>query len=412
MEIASTDETRDFSRFQQSGENFPQKREGISLASEEKLSALADHKLFWFLKDMGNRNFPAGVVEEFFYKDGLSDLQHVNANRSLQWGEKRVLKFSFATLGVDSENRLNEDAILIQPLGKDRFVMAVFDGATSQKPIAGLEKFGVTGAFYVSHIASLGFPNSKEFDDLAKREEVSAKDFMIELNSWLYQQLSKVEGIDYQDVLTIPGMAATIAIVDFNTQKISIGNVADTIAIAGYYTSSEILTTNQNEIFDYETLGLAKQIANKERKTIKEIAADPRIKEQLGGSFRKKINTPRGCGILNGMPELVTNNLITEKTIEISNALEQLVLASDGAYSPFLNSEFVDNSGERQRRLNAFLRAFQVKRGVPVPIEAAYWLTLVDSNYGIVPRLKSVDDATSITMKFNPIKVSRNRNNL
>ena len=155
-----------FPKTDHSVENFLERRAlGIEyplIHSEETLRTIAEHRLFWFLKDMGNPSSSAGVVEEFLYKEGVFELQQTHKQLWLSWAENETaLKFSFATLGKDSENQLNEDAILIQPFGKNRFIVAVFDGATSQKTIAGLKKIGVSGAFYVSHLASLGFPRVK-----------------------------------------------------------------------------------------------------------------------------------------------------------------------------------------------------------------------------------------------------------
>ena len=239
------------------------------------------------------------------------------------------------------KDRFNEDCPMVIPMGEGRLLVAVHDGASSRKPIEGLIPLGVKGAYYVSHLASLHFPDSTECQELSHDPDITAGDVMRKVNKWLNTELSKVDGVDYNDVLSVPGMSATYALIDAPKNKITIAHVADTVAcIETPDGKIQILTEDQNCRYDDETLALVDQIARENNCTpcdvVKDKGADiyAPVKRQLADSFLKKINTENGCGILNGQPELETNKLIYEKEIQIT-PYSILVMASDGETDPY-----------------------------------------------------------------------------
>ena len=306
-------------------EPLAEKVKNASPSLAEKLEALSENDLFWFLRHEVSE-------DRFFWKNYFGQELHQaqdTVSRSQMYEDEasgKEMRFIVETRG-GKEGRLNEDAVLIEQFGKGRMVVAALDGASSQRPIAGLEEHGVSGAFYVSHLAAFGFPTSKVFKELSQKENVTAKEFTIALNTWLYDQMSQIEGVDYNDVLSIPGMAATISIIDLANDNITVAQVADTVGIAhstsGHWDS---FTNNLNSRFDEETMLLVERVAKEKNISIREAAADPRIKVQLAASFEGKINTPTGCGILNGMPELAKYpDLITEYGMDSLAGLHQLV---------------------------------------------------------------------------------------
>lgn len=239
----------------------------------------------------------------------------------------------------DIEGRLNEDCPMVIPMGEGRLLVAVHDGASSRKPIEGLIPLGVKGAYYVSHLASLHFPDSTECQELSDDPDITAGDVMRKVNRWLKKELSKVDGVDYKNVLSIPGMSATHALFDASKNTITIAHVADTVAcIETPDGKIQILTQDQNCRYDDETLALVDQIARENNCTPCDVVRNKDlyapVKKQLADSFLKKINTENGCGILNGQPELETNKLIYEKEIQIT-PYSILVMASDGETDPY-----------------------------------------------------------------------------
>src|SRR3972149_2775877 len=143
--------------------------------------------------------------------------------------------------------RLNEDSTLITPIGNGRKLVAVLDGTSSQRDIAGLARYGLSGACYVSHLVSYSFTRSSEYQSLVLEGDISAADIMRTMNGWLRSRL------------------------------------------------------NQNERFDIETLNLLLDLSKMHQITPRQVLETPElkslVKEQLRISFTKKINTPDGCGI-------------------------------------------------------------------------------------------------------------------
>lgn len=247
-----------------------------------------------------------------------------------------------------SKGLLNEDATLVVPFGNGRLLAAVFDGASSRRPIPGLAtaEFEVSGAWYVSHLASLDFIHSPEYGNLLRNPNIEAKDIMATLNGWLKGKLRKIKGVSYEDVIYIPGMAATIALIDYTRQQISIAHAADTMAVAEYDTDFSVLTDDKNFQWDEMKRRLEDELVQEQmakgmhatRVTVKD---DPRVKTHLEQTYRAKINSrPLGTGILNGQTELVTNNLIYADVIPIpTEGGLKLHLVSDGVYTVWMGRE-------------------------------------------------------------------------
>ena len=370
--------------------------------SSDKLKDLAETPEFDFLKVL--IEVPQDGLAEFFRfiykKEGIRAIQSFQQGISLQLEDKDdapIARFTLATCGGDIRKKLNEDAPLVLPLLKRRMLFGVLDGASSQRPIKGLEKNGVNGAFYVSHLASLGFAYSEQYRELTQRVKLTAGDVMRAMNSWLHSEMSQIEGIDYQDVLRIPGMAATLALVDYDKKEISIAHVADTMCIAEYGDGSyKVITPNQNEKFDDETMELVKQLAEERKVSLREAAGLQEVRDQLASSFRKKINTPQGCGILNGMPELVENDLIFETTIPWEDKLRNLHLVSDGVIVPWIGK----SNCSHDVAIRKFLGLADLQSaGVENAPRAGFDQLDRDSDFIKIPRLKRQDDATNVTIE-------------
>jgi len=373
-----------------------------------------DPEVFWFLKNYYN---DLQVSRE---SDGSVD--YVDAGQ----GSTSTIDLNIAasTIGGNPEVRLNEDSYFSIDMSgyvpgiSHRTLSAVIDGASSQAPILGLEKYKVSGAFYISHLISLGFPQSDLYKELRMRENLTAKDIVIELNGWVKEQLQKVEGVNYNDVLTIPGAAATFALVDLISKKVSLAHVADTIAVVNFAKGAKVLTNNLNAQFDEATEALVTQIM-KDKGIERDIAAqDETVRKQLKDSFRAKINTEKGCGILNGMEELVTNNLIQDVTLDLAGPIDKagaqpeedprelrIVLASDGFYTSFPRGA---NGGIDGNQIADFTDAegqYFERRDISDVRE----VFLSDPHFKNVPRLKLVDDITFLSMQLIVNQNSRRR---
>lgn len=384
------------------------------------LSEMGPDSYYNFLSQFQTSTNPN--IERFYgspSSDRLERLQYnIDRNFIRVPGSELLIPVNTGTWGSDVEfgakedRRLNEDAVLTVPFGNGRVLAAVFDGASSQRPISGLDKDGVKGAWMVSHLASVKWPESEIFKKLSEDPQTSAQDVMVELNNWLRGELSGVEGVDYGNVLFIPGMAATLAIIDRKRGKIQISHAADTMALAEYDDHYEILTNNDNGAWDEETQSLVDEIVEEyKRKGIKvtylQASKDARVAEQLARSFSQKINTAetpehrKGTGIVNGMPELVTNGLIHTAEIDIpTTGGFKLHLLSDGVYSAWTNRrDLTEESGVRK-----LLGALNTPSYMPGnAIHDAFVRLKLDPDAETIRRIiKAHDDASRLTLTINP----------
>jgi|GEM_PF-2621423 len=396
--------------------------------AHERLMTLyaSDPALFWFFKDVVD---PTQVQFESRYDD-------VNVRFPARPGadvaHPMLMELGCTTIASDPENKLNEDVFMeldLTPVNdiaatpeveRARKLVTVIDGASSQLPIAALEKHGVSGAFYISHLIKYGFGQSDVYNELRSRQDLTAKDIVIAMNGWIHSQLEQVEGVNYADAATIPGAAATFALVDFPAAKVTLAHIADTVAVqadsADYNqdyqdtANAQLLTNNRNKRFDDETAALVEQIMGELSVDRPTAVKDPRVKEQLRASFRRKINTPDGCGILNGMPELVTNDLIQEHTIDLIEAHQKalpngspliLVLASDGFYSIFDTNELGEPDAAKIAEFGEQFKGVSYRgRNFATIVEEVRSQFVKDKALENPPRLKLVDDITLATMKI------------
>lgn len=375
-----------------------------------------DPKLFWFLENKDPRN-----IQNF--SEGYNGMTYGMVDDL-----PVVVDFVSGTLASDEQNKPNEDAYMNIDLGRGRTLFGLIDGASSQAPISGLAKYGVSGAFYISHLIAYGFKKSDTYKQMCLEPGLNAKDVMVKVNDWVREEMKKVEGVDYENVLTIPGAAATFALLDFEKDQLSLAHVADTIEVDDYDAylqndpnAAKVKTGNRNAVFDDATMELTKQVAQEKGITLVEAAKDPRVQQQLKDSYKSKINTPNGVGILNGMSELSENGLIEEIVMDLKPVAEKFKkehqdlskdyvgnltdgvmksdeqeirvgLACDGYWTAFPDEDKAD--------ANRILYSMESLRGQEAVHE---FFTNIDNKQEVVPRLKMVDDITStfIRIRFN-----------
>ncbi len=381
------------------------------------LSRVTEVPWFSFLKRLQEADDPITQIMYGPTETRLARLQYRigNGYEFMQVpGSGRNVALQADTWGSDikfdgkAERKLNEDAILAIPFGDGRILSGVFDGASSQRPISGLERYGVSGAWYVSHIAALEFPHSDEFKALSQNSNTTARDVMVTLNTWLHGKLSEVDGVNYDDVLYLPGMAATLAVVDYNKQAVDIAHVADTIALVEYNNHAKIVTNNRNKSWDEATQAFVDIIVEESRQqghTLSPLEAsrDPRVKAQLAQSFSQKINTPYGTGIVNGQTELVDNDLIQTVTIPFTQeGGMRLHLLSDGIATPWIGRKDVTEEIAMRKLLGALYVPQYSPRN---PIYDGVIILDTDTEAQILPRIiKQYDDATRVTLVIKPGK--------
>ncbi len=346
-------------------------------SDDDRLKKLGDKPLFWFLRTAETDNIQKGQERNRFHSG-----------------------IYFAETLAAKPEQLNEDSLMILPMGEGRTLFAVLDGASCQKDIAGLTPDKISGAFYLSHIVSLGFKSAQVYKDMCDKENVSAKDVMINVNSWIQGEMKKVQGVDYNDVLTVPGMAAVFLVIDSRQKKASLAQAADSSA-AKYESDGtvSILTPNLNEKFDRETFEYAKSLAKEGGISLRQVRTDEnvwsKVKLQLQDSFRRKINSKGGCGILNGMPELIENHLIYSDEFEISDKLSSIYLYSDGALLPYR-----EKGSSMEWSVGEFINMFGKNSFGSVLEQGAEKLD-EDPEFDKIPRLKPRDDASVIEIRLD-----------
>ncbi len=348
-----------------------------NLSTSDRLRSLTNDGLFWFLR---NRD--------------LGHIQHGLTFEKYDFGSAHI-----ETLASGAVGKLNEDAPMVLPMGKGRTLFAVLDGASSQKQISGLHPSGLSGAFYLSHLASMGFGTTAEYANLTQKAELTAKDIMVTMNEWIHEKLRNVPGIDYSDISTLSGMAAAFMLVDIPNKRLTIAQVADTsIALARNDGEVKIITPNLNERFDEETLKYAIELVGKYKSDLAHIRQIPEAKELIASQIMQanvnKTNKRGGCGIMNGMPEMVSNGLICSDTMPINDEIVSMVLFSDGAILPFTGKDIsLETSAE------ALIDTLERNDNSSALTIGASILEH-DVDFTKIPRLKLKDDATVINVSF------------
>lgn len=357
----------------------------------QQLSVLThENPHFQYLQAVGSGSLTSTITKN------LANIQElfVDGSVELSAGEKSrtSLRFQLETMPPVGK-RFNEDAFFFEKTADNTtLVIGVIDGATSQLPIAGL--LPATGAFHVSHLASIAFTQTAEWKKLAQTHSLDALQVMTALNTWLNKQLAGIAGVTYDNVLTIPGAAASLVTISPSTQTGTFAHVADTlVALESLDNTITILTDNKNETFDHQTGELVAAIAREKNCSYLEAARDVRVKAQLRASFTQKINTPTGCGILNGMPELFNNDLVQHSTFS-TKGVKRIIVMSDGAYAPW--QQVV--SPDLQLPPEFILAVEQARAGGHTPLSITSRLLQTDPDAIKYHRLKPQDDATFVVI--------------
>lgn len=305
------------------------------------------------------------------------------------------------TMISGAPGKKNEDSYAILPMGKGRTLFALLDGATSQKKNKSLDELGMSGAFYISHLTSMRFPESQDFADLCRLDDLIAKDILMISNRWIFNKLQKVPGVDYSDVCTIPGMAAAFVLVDVPNQKMTVAQVADTcIALIGQSGGVEIASNDTNAKFDAETMAYASEISKTFGISLaqirKHVEANELLHAHLRDSFRRKINTPNGCGILNGMSEMERNNLYYTNEFKLDGRIKEVLLYSDGATQPYTGGKV-----RPEEAVMGLHSVFNLNNNGNSVIDVGISILDNDPDFVKIPRLKHRDDSTVIKIDLD-----------
>lgn len=347
------------------------------LSRADKLRSLADKPIYWFLKG----------------KD-FGKLEHDIRKEEYPFGSVTI-----ETLGSGAVGKMNEDAPLVLGMGEGRTLIAVLDAASSQKKNEAFDLDGVSPAFYVSHLTSMGFADSWEYKDLCKKQELSVKDILIEMNSWIYKNLKDLPGVNYEDVPTVPGMAAVLMLVDEPNKRISIAQVADaSAALVKGDGKIEVITPNLNASFDEKTMEFVHELVNEYGSDLSHIRQIPEAKERirihLAESFIQKTNKKGGTGVLNGMSELVSSNLVYSTDIYLDDKISSIVLFSDGAIQPYMTIGVSINKAA-EGLVNSIYGKNQIS-----PLKDGEAVLAADPDFSRIPRMKAQDDKTMIAVCF------------
>lgn len=345
------------------------------------------------------RFFRSGVISEdrpFWFVEG-NDLRKIQKDYS--YGKHTFGSVYKETLGSDVNIKLNEDALMELPLGRGRTLYAVLDGASSQKKNEMLGAAGMTGAFYISHMVAMGFDMTDNYEYLRQVPDLTAEKVVIYLNRWIYTRLKSIPGIDYSDITTVPGMAAAFLLMDVPKRKVTIAQVADTmVSVIDKGGSVRIITPNKNDCFDRETQEYAVSLAEKYDTDLAHIRQIPEAKElihrQLVDSFERKTNTKGGCGIMNGMPELISNDLIYTAEMPMDGDISSIMMYSDGAILPYAGRGVSPETSVRN------LAGVIEDGNDGSALQFGASILEQDANHIKVPRLKRRDDSTVIKFNF------------
>lgn len=197
----------------------------------------------------------------------------------------------------DVPSKPNEDAFCVVASENKLLSLAVFDGASSQKPIPELGE--ETGARYASHTLK------EIFENLPSGLDTSEKLKMI--NRRLGEKLHDFSSIDYEDMNSLPTATATIVELDFVSQRISVSHVGDSFAMVEYKDgTSELLTNDLWRKHDEVTLKLISDIAHEKGITPREAREDERVRRAIMKAFQSTRNNPDGSGLgmVNGDPNM------------------------------------------------------------------------------------------------------------
>lgn len=317
----------------------------------------------------------------FPYSSDQSD--NFSAQQKIKIGE-RTIEIEVATQSgqtqPDTPAKPNEDSLSVVQWG-DSIVAAVFDGASSQKPIPEIEP--VSGAAFASR-------SLKEImEALPATQDMAAA--LKDLNRLLGERFQTFSSIDMTDVHTLPSSTATIVRISPNNDQLEVANVSDSFAIALLKDGRTIrLTDNKHRPFSEGPLTLLGQLAKKNNTTPREARNDPRIKEAIMEAMRNSRNRPdgTGAGIVNGDPDM--DRYVYSFSLPLSE-VDALLIGSDGLVPP--------NRDEAAEIDQKWLMQTAQREGVGGLITHTREIEDSDPDRHFL-RYKHSDDATGILMRL------------
>ncbi|MEK7152569.1 MAG: PP2C family serine/threonine-protein phosphatase [Patescibacteria group bacterium] len=219
----------------------------------------------------------------------------------------------------DGPQKPNEDAFSVVRYDGNAIMAAVFDGASSQKPISEIEG---SGARYASHALK------EDFEAMPKGLEPHLA--LSGLNKMLGTRFQNFPSVDYADLNSLPTSTATIARINAETDRLEVSHVGDSFAaVLREDGTTELLTNNLHRQHDEEVLDLIYRIALEEGITPREARENPRIRTALMDMFQDTRNRPNGTGegMVNGDPNM--DQYIHSVSLPLTT-VRAVLLASDG----------------------------------------------------------------------------------
>ncbi|HEV2403412.1 MAG TPA: PP2C family serine/threonine-protein phosphatase [Candidatus Saccharimonadales bacterium] len=226
----------------------------------------------------------------------------------------------------------NEDAFSI--IGDDgSLVAAVFDGASSQKPIPELDR--ISGARFASHTLKELIESSPLGTDV--RATLNG------LNVALGERLRRFQSVDCTDLNSLPTSTATIARFDGRSNTLSTAHVGDSfVMVLGVDGGTKLLTNNLHRRFDEQVLTLVHRIAVERGITPREAGVDERVRTAIMNMFQWTRNRPDGTGegMVNGDPNM--SRYIHVASLSFSG-VRAVLLGSDGLVPPDMDERNHDD---------------------------------------------------------------------
>jgi serine/threonine protein phosphatase PrpC len=282
----------------------------------------------------------------------------------------------------------NEDALSVM-YSEHEIIAAIFDGASSQKPIQTLKEQGFSGARYASHTLKHMF--EAEIRDSAVFPEAAV--LLDGLNIAIGGHYREYLGVDYTDLNMLPSCTATILHIDETNGRLNTAHVTDSFATVLYEDgSTDILTDNRHLPFDTEVLDYITELATADPSNVmtNRIARkDPRIRERLMAMMQGRRNTPDGSGegIVNGDPAM--RHYIDARSISL-DGVKAVLLGSDGIVPPGMS--------EREANDRKILMEIACNEGVQGLLEYTHATEDADQDWNNV-RYSHADDATAILIQ-------------
>lgn len=275
----------------------------------------------------------------------------------------------------------NEDCFSVIKINNS-LITAVFDGCSSQKPIAFLKD--QTGARFASHFLK---------KTLEETDESELPNKLIRfLNNQLLSRTAVLKGTTLNDVHTLPASTATIVQVDLKEKKLRISHVGDTFCILKFTDNhTEFVTIDRNRQYDNEIFNLIKKIASEKSITPKEARKEELVKKAILDMFQDSYNKLNGTGqgVLNGDPNV--EKYIQDISFPLTS-IKSILIGSDGLIPPDW-----DEQNEKDRE-----KIFKVIKteGLKKLIRIKQDIENSDSDWQLV-RYKHSDDATGVYITFD-----------